>query len=137
MPLIDGHDSLIDFDPDGDVDESALDRDYLPPTAPDPASDHSLTDGAYETEDDSTDDDTITSITEISSGENSDYPPSDASSDEESISVGEPNDDDTTTTTPPLTRNGDQPVRMRSVDHAVANDEPSTATKTTVGKGSV
>jgi Reverse transcriptase (RNA-dependent DNA polymerase) len=54
MPLIDDAPMLPEYDPDALVDAAAYDRDYTPPPAADPASDHHLTTDAYT---DSSDDD--------------------------------------------------------------------------------
>jgi hypothetical protein len=57
MPLVEGQHMITEYDPDEQIDESAYNKDYAAPQTPEPASDHALTDGEYDTEDEEDDDD--------------------------------------------------------------------------------
>jgi hypothetical protein len=55
MPAVDQRNMISEYDPDDTVDDSAYDRDYTPPTADEPDSDHHLTTDAYTSEDEDDD----------------------------------------------------------------------------------
>jgi hypothetical protein len=61
MPTIDHEISINEYDPNEIIDESAYDRNYVPPTT-DPDDDHHLTTHAYTSESDSDDDDNFDDI---------------------------------------------------------------------------
>ena len=56
MPTVDEDNMISEYDPDAIADESAYDKDYQPPVAPDRDSDHELTTDAYTSSSDSSKD---------------------------------------------------------------------------------